>query len=121
MSDWIKSDELQYIKKEREGVYCLVEARDANDGMYILCKGTVILECWMDSDKNYEPYCKDIICSYYESVDNFHSQYVDEEVREQILAEMIFESFSHLEIHWRLVNEEDIETELQKEALGYSE
>ena len=66
---WIKTDDLQYIRKTEEGIYEVVEARYAED-KYLLCKGPVVLTDWMDKNthlvgiENYTPDCREVILSY---------------------------------------------------------
>ena len=87
---WIKTDDMQYINKIKNGLYKLVEARYAED-KYIVCCDEVIIANWLDSDGNYDSDTKEIITAYYESVEDFENRHLDLEYREQALAEMIFQ------------------------------
>ena len=89
---WIKTDDNQYLKKIKNGVYKLVQTTELPNNEYNVCANTIMIENWKDSDGMYDNDCKFIIQSYYESLERFESEYPDPEVREQILAEMIFES-----------------------------
>lgn len=89
---WGKSDDNQYIKKLRDGVYRLVQSSKLPDDSYIVYMNTIILANWMDSDGMYDADCTSIVESYYGSVENFKSEYPDPDDKQQILAEMIFES-----------------------------
>ena len=90
MSNWIKTDDLQYVKKIRNGVYKIAEARYAED-RYIVCRDKVIIANWLDSDGNYDSDCVEIIKVYYGSVDEFKEKWINSDMREQVLAEIIFE------------------------------
>ena len=89
---WGKSDDNQYIKKLRDGVYRLVQSDKLPDDSYIVYMNTIILANWMDSDGMYDADCTSIVESYYGSVESFKSEYPDPDDQQQILAEMIFES-----------------------------
>lgn len=89
---WGKSDDNQYIKKLKDGVYRLVQSSKLPDGHFIVYMNTIILANWMDSDGMYDADCTSIVESYYGSVESFKSEYPDPDDQQQILAEMIFES-----------------------------
>lgn len=118
IGEWIKTDDLQYLRKTGQenghGVYEVIEARCAEDD-YVLCSGTISVCDYFDDDNNYNSYCTNVINSYYESVENFESIYKDKETREQILAEMLFEETFYFELSYRIVSGDDVEKELEKE------
>lgn len=87
-----KSDDNQYIKKLKDGVYRLVQSSKLPDGYFIVYMNTIILANWMDSDGMYDADCTSIVESFNGSVENFKSEYPDPDDQQQILAEMIFES-----------------------------
>ena len=89
---WIKTDDTKYLKKLRAGVYKLVQSTELPDGNYKVCKNTIVIANWMDSDGLYDADCRSILKSYYGSLEEFEQAYPDTEHREQVLAEMLFES-----------------------------
>lgn len=89
---WIKTDDTQYLKKLRAGVYKLVQSAELPDGNYNICTNTIVIANWMDSDGLYDADCRSILKSYYGSLEEFEDAYPDPEHREQVLAEMLFES-----------------------------
>ena len=114
MSEWIKTDDLQYIKKKKDGIYTIVEARCVGN-VYVVLRGEVIIANWLDSDKNYNSDCKKIIESYYGSVTYFEANYSDEEFREQVLAELIFEEVLNWdEDFYEIVTENEVEQKLEE-------
>ena len=112
---WGKSDDNQYIKKLRDGVYRLVQSDKLPDGSYIVYMNTIILANWMDSDGMYDADCTSIVESYYGSVENFKSEYPDPDDQQQILAEMIFESTASHGCEAReIVTEENVQKTIDK-------
>lgn len=112
---WGKSDDNQYIKKLRDGVYRLVQSDKLPDGSYIAYMNTIILANWMDSDGMYDADCTSIVESYYGSVENFKSEYPDPDDQQQILAEMIFESTASHGCEAReIVTEENVQKTIDK-------
>ena len=89
---WIKTDDTQYLKKLRAGVYKLVQSTELPDGNYSVFTNTIVIANWMDSDGMYDANCRSIMKSYYGSIEKFEDKYPDPEHREQVLAEMLFES-----------------------------
>lgn len=114
MPGWIKTDDLQYVNHKKDGIYEIVEARYA-EGRYIVCKGTVIISNWLDSDGNYDSDCARIITAYYDSVRDFTGRYLDEDTREQVLAEMIFEETAYWETDvYEIVSEDEVENKINE-------
>ena len=112
---WGKSDDNQYIKKLRDGVYRLVQSSKLPDDSYIVYMNTIILANWMDSDGMYDAACTSIVESYYGSVENFKSEYPDPDDQQQILAEMIFESTASHGCEAReIVTEENVQKTIDK-------
>lgn len=112
---WGKSDDNQYIKKLRDGVYRLVQSGKMPDDSYIVYMNTIILANWMDSDGMYDADCTSIVESYYGSVENFKSEYTDPDDQQQILAEMIFESTASHGCEAReIVTEENVQKTIDK-------
>lgn len=89
---WIKTDDTQYLKKLRAGVYKLVQSTELPDGNYSVFTNTIVIANWKDSDGLYDADCRSIIKSYYGSIEEFEDKYPALERREQVLAEMLFES-----------------------------
>lgn len=89
---WIKTDDTQYLKKLRAGVYKLIQSTELPDGNYSVFTNTIVIANWMDSDGMYDANCRSIMKSYYGSIEKFEDKYPDPEHREQVLAEMLFES-----------------------------
>lgn len=89
---WNKTDDTQYLKKLRAGVYKLVQSTELPDGNYSVFTNTIVIANWMDSDGMYDANCRSIMKSYYGSIEKFEDKYPDPEHREQVLAEMFFES-----------------------------
>lgn len=110
---WEKTDDLQYVRKIEQGVYHIAEARYAED-KYLICNGTVTIGDYLDDTGNYDKECKSLICSFYSSVEAFCDNYKDIEVREWILAEMIFEERPYYETDWSIAAEGEEEAELLK-------
>ena len=113
MSEWLQTDDLQYSQKIKEGIYRFAEARYA-ENKYIICKGEIIIKNWLDSDNEYDADCKTIIQAYYSSVDNFLETYPDAEIREQVLAEMLFEETAYRDTDkYEIVSMDEVEEKLQ--------
>lgn len=114
LNGWTKTDDLQYIKKIDDGIYKIVEARYA-EGKYIVCKGKIVIKNWLDSDGNYDSDCVEIINAYYSSIDDFHKKWADLDMREQVLAEMIFEEAPYFAADkYELCSEEAVKEKLQE-------
>lgn len=91
-----------------------MEARYAED-KYIVCKGKIVIKNWLDSDGNYDSDCVEVIKAYYESVDDFHKRWADLDMREHVLAEMIFEEMPYFTTDkYELCSEEAVEEKLQE-------
>lgn len=102
-SRWQQTDERQYVRKISDGLYKLVEARHDTD-RYIICMGDVSVKSWIESDGSYSDDCRKIISQYYSSVQNFEESYEDRDMREQVLAEILFEETCHtLTDRWEYV------------------
>ena len=118
MSRWVKTDDMQYLLKRKDGVYVLTEAREIAHEQYCVCKGEVIIANWKDSDGKYDSDLVRIIESYYGTVDAFKKAYKEDAAREQSVAEMIFESMSPIEMECvDVVPESSIEQELLQKAV----
>lgn len=113
---WIKTDDLQYVLKVAAGHYKLVEARYAED-KYIICRDEVSIKDWLNDDGFYDEECVKIIKAYYSSVPDFEKAYENRNMREQVLAEMLFEETGYdLTDKWELVPDDipTVESKLQK-------
>ena len=112
---FIKTDDLQYVNKLKDGVYRCLEARYAED-KYLLCTDKIIIPNWLDSDGNYDSDCRDVITSFYGTIEEFECNYEDEEYREQVLAEMLFESIPYYNLEeYRTIN--TVDTDIVNDAL----
>lgn len=112
-NNWIKTDDLQYVKKVKDGVYKLVEARYAED-KYLVCRDKVVLSNWLDSDGKYDKDCEEIITAYYETVEEFENKHQEINYREQPLAEMIFQETPYYRTDkWEIVSMEQVEERLK--------
>lgn len=93
--DWIKSDDFQYIKHIANGAYNCIEARPVDFGTdnYIICQSIVNIYDYMNADSSYDADGIEIIKTYYGRVEDFN--YEDEEFKNQVFAEMVFEETSY--------------------------
>ena len=112
---WGKSDDNQYIKKLKDGVYRLVQSGKLPDDRFTIYMNTINLADWMNSDGVYNADCTSIVDSYYGSVENFKSEYSDPDDQQQILAEMIFESTASHDCEVReTITEENVQKTIDK-------
>lgn len=82
---------------------------------YIVCRGTIDVANWKTEDNYYTADCIDIINSYYGSVKEFENAYKNRAYREQILAEMIFESTTYTDTDaYEVVPGDEVENTLRK-------
>ena len=104
MSDWIKTDDLQFLRKTGEKEYELAEVRYGN---YIV-QGMITVP---DISQKFllERMYQNYIRYYYSSLDEFLESYPDKEDREQVLAEIIFESVPISQLKYQFVPEEEAE------------
>lgn len=100
MSDWIKTDDLQFLRKTGEKEYELAEVRY---GCYIV-QGNVTVPDLSDSTIIEDVY-EDYIRYYYSSLQEFMESYPEKEEQEQVLAEIIFELTPVVEMQYRIVQE----------------
>lgn len=110
--NFTQTDDYQFLAKKNENCFYIIEAREFDEDEYVICKGSIDLRNYMDSDNNYDADAIGIIKSYYDSVENFHENYPDEESRNQILAEMYFESIPHYELDFWIIKTENPENEI---------
>lgn len=107
---WIKTDDYQYTKKIGNGYYHFIEARYIEDDCYLLCEDIVDIKDYFNKDGSYTDECKEIISFYYGNEQNFNNAYLNEEFREQVLAEMIFEETPYYDCkHHQEVNSAEID------------
>lgn len=92
---WIKSDDFQYIKHIANGAYNCIEARPVDFGTdnYIICQSIVNIYDYVNADGSYDADGVEIIKTYYGRVEDFN--YEDEEFKNQVFAEMVFEETSY--------------------------
>lgn len=107
---WIETDDYQYTKKIGNGYYHFIEARYIEDDRYLLCEDIVDIKDCFNKDGSYTDECKEIINFYYENEQAFDNAYPNEEFREQVLAEMIFEETPYYNCkHHQEVNSAEID------------
>lgn len=116
---WVKTDDLQYLQKVSDNEYVLAEARYAED-QYIICSGHIDLDDYLNNG-TYSNECVNIIKTYYSTVENFESNYTDYELRNQILAEMLFEETAYYELDYILVPEGEEESALLQRIIERGE
>ena len=113
--EWIKTDDYQYVRPSEYRKWQIVEARYTESGEYIVCRGTIDVANWKTEDNYYTADCIDIINSYYGSVKEFENAYKNGAYREQILAEMIFESTTYTDTDaYEVVPGDEVENTLRK-------
>lgn len=113
--EWIKTDDYQYVRPSEYRKWQIVEARYTESGEYIVCRGTIDVANWETKDNYYTADCIDIINSYYGSVKEFENAYKNGAYREQILAEMIFESTTYTDTDaYEVVPGDEVENTLRK-------
>lgn len=113
--EWIKTDDYQYVRPSAYRKWQIVEARYTESDEYIVCRGTIDVANWKTEDNYYTADCIDIINSYYGSVKEFENAYKNGAYREQILAEMIFESTTYTDTDaYEVVPGDEVENTLQK-------
>jgi len=114
---WIKTDDLQYCRKLGPGVYKLVEAVEHDDGYVMHKPGIVDLSEWADPDTEglYSVKCEDVIRTFYGSIKEFEESYPAQEDRDQILAELIYETFAERDPRHKVYeNEEETKKALER-------
>ncbi len=110
-NQFIQTDDLQYLRKIGDTEYQLVEARYAED-KYIICSGSVDVEELLDKAGNLNEEGKSLVKTYYGDVQDFN--YTDKDTRNQLLAEMYFESTAYYELSYEMVPESAVEEALRK-------
>ena len=98
-TEWIQTDDFQYLRNLGGGYYQLIEANGIDDGYLISEDMVVDLHRggrWIDEDGNYTKDAENIIASYYKDADGFKASVADPDIRLQYLAEMVYESTSGL-------------------------
>ena len=87
---WIKTDDLQYIKRTGENTFDLVEARYLMDDIYWICYDSKnVSEYFKHGKITKEGFA--LLSSYYQDFDFFQESYPKVEDQKQILAECLFE------------------------------
>lgn len=103
--EFTQTDDLQWSKRRYDNIYQFVEVREGVDSP-IVCAGTIIMDLYVDKDGIPDEDCQSIIKSYYGNVESFNADYTDPTEREQVLAEMLFESTSFTELTYTETTEE---------------
>lgn len=87
---WIKTDDLQYVKRTGENTFDLVEARYLMDDIYWICYGSQNVSDYFKHGKiTKEGFA--LLSSYYQDLDFFQESYPKVEDQKQVLAECLFE------------------------------
>ena len=110
-SSWEKTDDMQYLRYLGNRTFELIEANYCED-KYVISEAEVIdLAEYVNPDGTYTKEASSIIASYYHNDESFNSSWLDKYMRDQVLAEMIYESTSHFLIldDYGFVSEEDAE------------
>ena len=106
-TDWIQTDDLQYIRQVEEYVYELAEARyigPADKDSYLIVSGRIDIRDWLDNDDgSYTDDCVEIIKTFYSSVEDYEQAAENADVGYQYLAEMIFEETAYEELDYRII------------------
>ena len=92
-TEWIHTDDMQRCRKVSDSCYELIEANEVDDMFLISDPMTIDLRDWV-RDGEYTNEAKSIIRSYYSDWKDWIR--IPKEDRSQYLAEMIYESTSHL-------------------------
>lgn len=118
-NSWVSTNDLQRIKYIGNGFYNCIEARSGNEGKidsnvncYILRQSMISINPYMINSRSYSEEDKNIINSFYESVEDFDREYKDINEKRQALAKMMFESTPYCACE----NSKNLET--TKEEIG---
>lgn len=106
-TDWIQTDDLQYVRQVEEYVYELAEARyigPADKDSYLIVSGRIDIRDWLDNDDgSYTEDCVEIIKAFYSSIEDYEQAAENADVGYQYLAEMIFEETAYDELDYRII------------------
>lgn len=108
---WIQTDDSQWRKQISESEYRLIEVREYGEG-YVPVEATVDLNSYTDDE------IIEIMESYYSSWQNFYDSY-EEDDRDEIIAECIFEQIETAELSICRIEGKEFKTE--DEACNYAE
>ncbi len=95
MKKFIRTDDMQLLRKVKDGVFELCEFSNSGDD-YLFSYDKIIIANWKDSDSEWDSDAISIIKSYYKSLDDLRKSVSSKEEEEQIVAEMLFEQTSQL-------------------------
>lgn len=106
-TDWIQTDDLQYVRQVEEYVYELAEARyigPADKDSYLIVSGRIDIREWLDNDDgSYTDDCVEIIKTFYSSIEDYEQAAENAGEGYQYLAEMIFEEIAYEELDYRII------------------
>lgn len=106
-TDWIQTDDLQYVRQVEEYVYELAEARYiglAEKDSYLIVSGRIDIRDWLNNDDgNYTEDCVEIIKTFYSSIEDYEQAAENAGEGYQYLAEMIFEETAYEELDYRII------------------
>lgn len=105
-TDWIQTDDLQYVRQVEEYVYELAEARyigPADKDSYLIVSDRIHIRDWLDDDGSYADDCVEIIKAFYSSIEAYEQAAENADVGYQYLAEMIFEETAYDELDYRII------------------
>lgn len=108
--DWLKTDDYQYLRKLKDGKYELVEGSCEDDFIWLAHPDIVDINEYIDDSGEYTSTAKNIITSYYSSVEEFKKAYPNLSVQHQMLAEMVYEVYSTLHPDYDPMSEADFTT-----------
>ncbi len=106
-TDWIQTDDLQYVRQVEEYVYELAEARYiglAEKDSYLIVSGRIHIRDWLNNDDgSYTEDCVEIIKTFYNSIEDYEQAAENAGEGYQYLAEMIFEETAYEELDYRII------------------
>lgn len=106
-TDWIKTDDLQYVRQVEEYVYELAEARyigPADKDSYLIVSSRINIRDWLNSDDgSYTDDCVEIIKAFHSSIEAYEQAAKNADVGYQYLAEMIFEETAYDGLDYRII------------------
>ena len=105
-TDWIQTDDLQYVRQVEEYVYELAEARyigPADKDSYLIVSDRIDIRDWLDDDGSYADDCVEIIKAFHSSIEAYEQAAKNADVGYQYLAEMIFEETAYDRLDYRII------------------
>lgn len=101
-------DNYQYCRQISNTKYELIQMAEYANGKYSIAEASIIdVSDYMENGE-YDDSTVSIIKIYYQSVEQFKASYPDEESRNQVLAEMIYETFAAPMLKYVFQYEEEV-------------